>query len=1175
MATDGYERSGGPTERIMTRIDFEQHLRDFFPFGLPISRACGDRLNLRELVASASGPANFSGSYLVRRLAARYNQHCDEVSTTLKPLSSGELITVATIVELMRYVAYAYCHDQNPGATTRGLQWIATSKSLLDVDRGLPIFVEFFPARAVVVDEIGAKEFIRGTSAYAPHSELVAEEEILLLLANINPAFRPFREFFADDELSRATTYRQLVAALGEFFDGQPPVRELDLPLLKVLMAPIENSPDSLEGQLEFIRRYWSRILPASLIERIITARDILREEHFGRGFSQGSLEVLRFGHGLDSDYGYPEPEDFSQDADWMSNVVLIAKSTYVWLDQLSKKYRRHVRYLSDIPDEELDQLARWGFNGLWLIGLWERSTASQKIKQMMGNPEALSSAYSLFDYTVASDLGGESAYENLRQRAARRGIRLASDMVPNHTGIYSRWVIEHPDWFVHSPYPPFPVYRYSGHDLSDDGRVVIQIEDGYWEHRDAAVVFKRYDRDSGDTRYIYHGNDGTNMPWNDTAQLNFLLTEVREAVIQTILHVARMFPIIRFDAAMTLAKKHYQRLWFPKPGEGGAIPSRAECGMTREDFDRAMPKEFWREVVDRIRAEAPETLLLAEAFWLMEGYFVRTLGMHRVYNSAFMNMLKMEENSKYRQTIKNVLEFSPEVAKRFVNFMNNPDERTAIEQFGKGDKYIGVALMMVTMPGLPMFGHGQIEGFSEKYGMEYRRAYWDEPVDHDLVRRHEHEVFPLMRRRRLFSGASNFALYDFFTTQGWVDENVFAYSNRVDDERALILYNNAYNSAAGWVKTSTAINVGAAETPYLVQRNLTEALGLKSGEHDLYVFRDHRSNQWFIRSGRDLSEQGMFAMLGGYQYHAFLDWREVHDHDGSWRELMRRLHGGGVNDIEVAHRELRLEPILTPLRELLSVARWRALHEDETPERRHDLELAKTRLYAAACRFIGGRMLKQVEAFEFLSKLTPIAGSDDAQRATAESSTSGRALDAGHNDIVLVWSLLHPIGEWHESDPAPAAELLWQERLDAWQVRSTLTEFFSNLTDNEQEGAESSLLCAALLTTTNPFFDDEFRPSVWFAPGYTAQYLGVNVYEGVRWFNKERWESFVGALANAARYELALGNQLDEQTRSAIAKREKLLVQLAASSAYRVDDTAAALAQILIQDRDNLQTSP
>jgi len=76
-----------------------------------------------------------------------------------------------------------------------------------------------------------------------------------------------------------------------------------------------------------------------------------------------------------------------------MSKVVIIAKSTCVWLDQLSKKYGRQISTIDQIPDEELDLLARWGFTGLWLIGIWERSPASQKIKRICGNPEALSSA--------------------------------------------------------------------------------------------------------------------------------------------------------------------------------------------------------------------------------------------------------------------------------------------------------------------------------------------------------------------------------------------------------------------------------------------------------------------------------------------------------------------------------------------------------------------------------------------------------------------------------------------------------------------------------------------------------------------------------------------------------------------------------------------------------------
>jgi hypothetical protein len=141
--------------------------------------------------------------------------------------------------------------------------------------------------------------------------------------------------------------------------------------------------------------------------------------------------------------------------------------------------------------------------------------------------------------------------------------------MVPNHTGIFSRWVLEHPDWFIQSDYPPFPGYCFNGEDLSQSGDVRIQIEDGYWNRSDAAVVFRLVERASGRTRYIYHGNDGTSMPWNDTAQLNYLLPDVREAVIQTILHVARNFPIIRFDAAMTLAKKHFQRSGFPSAAWG------------------------------------------------------------------------------------------------------------------------------------------------------------------------------------------------------------------------------------------------------------------------------------------------------------------------------------------------------------------------------------------------------------------------------------------------------------------------------------------------------------------------------------------------------------------------------------------------------------------------------
>ncbi|MGC8856963.1 MAG: alpha-amylase family glycosyl hydrolase, partial [Anaerolineae bacterium] len=600
---------------------------------------------------------------------------------------------------------------------------------------------------------------------------------------------------------------------------------------------------------------------------------------------------------------GEPEYERYSPDREWMPRLVLMAKNTYVWLEQLSRKYQRWIKTLDQIPDEELDLLAQRGFTGLWLIGLWERSRASQRIKQRMGDPDAVASAYSLYAYEIAADLGGWEALANLRQRAWARGIRLAADMVPNHMGIDSLWVIEHPDWFLSLDEPPYPSYTFNGEDLSDHPRVGIFLEDHYYDRSDAAVVFKRLDRQSGEVRYIYHGNDGTSLPWNDTAQLDYTKAEVREAVIQTILHVARHFPIIRFDAAMTLAKKHIQRLWFPEPGTGGAIPSRAERGMSKSEFDAKVPNEFWRGVVDRVAAEIPDTLLLAEAFWFMEGYFVRTLGMHRVYNSAFMHMLRDEENAKYRQAIKNTLEFDPQILKRYVNFMNNPDEKTAIEQFGNGDKYFGVCTLLVTLPGLPMFGHGQIEGFREKYGMEFRRPKWEETPDEGLIRGHEWRIFPLLHRRSLFADVEAFCLFDFYTPQGSVDENVFAYSNRLGEERAVVIYHNKFAETQGWIRLSAASL--DKNTGWLRQKSLGEALQLP--HHGYVIVRDYVTYLERMFSCQELWEKGLYAELKAYECHVWLDWRFVEGE--KWRAVYEALNGAAVESVQVKYVEMFATP--------------------------------------------------------------------------------------------------------------------------------------------------------------------------------------------------------------------------------------------------------------------------
>src|SRR5262249_3036896 len=152
--------------------------------------------------------------------------------------------------------------------------------------------------------------------------------------------------------------------------------------------------------------------------------------------------------------------------------------------------------------------------------------------------------------------------------------------------------------------------------------------------------------------------------------------------------------------------------------------------------------------------------------------------------------------------------------------------ERTAVDQFGRGEKYFGVTTLMATLPGLPMFGHGQIEGFEERYGMEFRRALRDEPVDEGLEREHWRRIVPLLQRRAPVAGAGRFLLYDCRDASGHVNEDVFAYSNHDDSGSALVLYHNRYAEARGTIRWSAAYAERRDGSRALRQRSLLEGLG-------------------------------------------------------------------------------------------------------------------------------------------------------------------------------------------------------------------------------------------------------------------------------------------------------------------------------------------------------------
>ncbi|MDO9172184.1 MAG: alpha-amylase family glycosyl hydrolase [bacterium] len=699
---------------------------------------------------------------------------------------------------------------------------------------------------------------------------------LLLGLAGGNRALDPVRDLIDDAPLRARPGYARAWPSLLAYLGRLPAFDAHVDSLAELLVLPQRLAPDDLLAQLLRAHEAWSPWLGDGA-PPLLLAAGVLHEERRARFEGAGAAPEISFAETAAPVAGAPaatrdeehEAVRYSHDREWMPSLVLLAKNTHVWLHQLARRYGRPVARLDQVPDEELDEIASRGVTGLWLIGIWQRSRASRTIKQRRGNPEALASAYALDEYRVADDLGGEEALADLRRRAEARGVRLAGDMVPNHTGLDGRWVVERPDLFLGLDHPPYPAYSFTGEDLSSDPRAAIHLEDHYADHSDAAIVFRRTDRATGRARYIYHGNDGTSMPWNDTAQIDYLNPAAREAVIQEVLAVARRFPVIRFDAAMVLARRHVRRLWYPAPGEGSDIPGRAAHAMSQEAFDAAMPREFWREVVDRVAQEAPDTLLLAEAFWLMEGYFVRTLGMHRVYNSAFMHMLRDRDNAKYRRSLKNVLAYDPAILQRFVNFMSNPDEATAESQFGKGEHYFGVCALMATLPGLPLLAHGQFEGYTEKYGMEYARAYRDETPDEGFLAHQATMIFPLLRERALFAGADLFRLFDLVDDDGEAQEDVFAHVNGRDGRRCLVLYNNGPATLTGTLLRSAPCRNARGD---LRTGTLAEALALPDAGTGVLRLRDPRTGFTQEAPLADVRERGLRVTLAPFECRVLLD---------------------------------------------------------------------------------------------------------------------------------------------------------------------------------------------------------------------------------------------------------------------------------------------------------------
>src|SRR4030042_4488853 len=430
---------------------------------------------------------------------------------------------------------------------------------------------------------------------------------------------------------------------------------------------------------------------------------------------------------------------------------------------------------------------------------------------------------------------------------------------------------------------------------------------------------------------------------------------------------------------------------------------------------------------------------------------------------------------------------------------------------------------------------------------MEYRYAKWDEQPEQELIQRHEREIFPMTKRRHLFSDVKNFLLYDFFTPEGYVNENVFAYYNRHGDERTLVIYHNKYHSARGWVRSSVAYSGrnGEGEERTLIQKDLREGLGLHDDQAYFCIFRDHATGLEYIRNSKELSKKGLYVELDAYKYHVFTNFKEVRDNQWHhYAQIANSLNGRGIPSIEASLKEMLLQPLQDAFKELANADMFRHLMEARITQPQTQLhqelmekiEKKMITLLRVVKQFSGGREDEMTIAREVRCKLEailylPIISSRYPRLQPKGVKAAAEYLYKGLTDSISTWAILfgwlfvHTLGK--VTNPKDFAE---QSRgwVDEWRLDKTISDVLKELGVDGTTSARA-LTLVLLLTGHQRWY--EVKPLVQtethtlleslFRDGEVQQFLQVNQYNNIWWFNKESFEEFLWWLMLIAAVEI------------------------------------------------------
>ena len=377
-----------------------------------------------------------------------------------------------------------------------------------------------------------------------------------------------------------------------------------------------------------------------------------------------------------------------------MSYPLLLEINTRCWLRRLSETAGRSVT-LGNVPEAEFARWQEMGLTHLWLMGVWTTGPRSRAVclaepdlqarfRELLPHSPAndlAGSPYAIAGYEVSPALGGEAGFRIFRERLNAHGLKLVLDFIANHTGLDHAWLLQKPEFFVHSS---------------------VELPGTFLQPSAAG------------RRWFAHGRDPYFPPWRDTVQLE--LPPARNARR----HCGRSWIVARrsVTACDAISPCCSSTMSLPKPGQ--LFPHRTP-----------RRRSFGSDAIKKVKREHPDFLFLAEAYWGLEPC-LQALGFDYTYDKRVYDFLIERRGADLRRLL---LKSTSGFLSASAHFLENHDERRIAAVLSPAE-HRAAALLTLGLPGMRMLYEGQLEG--RRLGVPVQFARWpDEPVNPEIQKIH------------------------------------------------------------------------------------------------------------------------------------------------------------------------------------------------------------------------------------------------------------------------------------------------------------------------------------------------------------------------------------------------------------------------------------------------------